>query len=47
MPTFVDRGVSRGQRGGSPVQGPTEDKIDDVKAGFYEELEHIFNKFPK
>jgi hypothetical protein len=29
------------------VHAPTEDKIDDVKASFYEELEHIFHKFPK
>jgi hypothetical protein len=26
---------------------PTEDKTDDVKDSFYEELEHIFDKFPK
>jgi hypothetical protein len=26
---------------------PTEDKNDDVKGSFYEELEHVFNKFPK
>jgi hydroxypyruvate isomerase len=29
------------------VLAPTEDKTDDVKDSFYEELEHIFNKFPK
>jgi hypothetical protein len=29
------------------VHAPTEDKTDDVKDGFYEELEHIFGKFPK
>jgi hypothetical protein len=29
------------------VHGPTEDKIDDVKDSFYEELECIFDKFPK
>jgi hypothetical protein len=29
------------------VHAPTEDKIDDVKDSFYEELERIFNKFPK
>jgi hypothetical protein len=29
------------------VHAPTEDKIDDVKGGFYEELKRIFNKFPK
>jgi hypothetical protein len=26
---------------------PTEDKIDDVKGSFNEELEHVFDKFPK
>jgi hypothetical protein len=26
---------------------PTEDKTDDVKDSFYEELEHVFDKFPK
>jgi hypothetical protein len=26
---------------------PTEDKIDDVKDGFYEELERVFVKFLK
>jgi hypothetical protein len=26
---------------------PTEDKTDDVKDSFYEELEHAFDKFPK
>jgi hypothetical protein len=29
------------------VHAPTEDKTDDVKDNFYEELERIFNKFPK
>jgi exonuclease III len=29
------------------VHAPTEDKIDDVKDSFYEELEHVFDKFPK
>jgi exonuclease III len=29
------------------VHAPTEDKIGDVKDSFYEELEHVFNKFPK
>jgi hypothetical protein len=29
------------------VHAPTEDKIDDVKDSFYEELECIFNTFPK
>jgi hypothetical protein len=26
---------------------PREGKIDDVKYSFYEELERVFNKFPK
>jgi hypothetical protein len=29
------------------VHAPTEDKIDDAKDRFYEEVEHVFNKFPK
>jgi exonuclease III len=29
------------------IHAPTEDKIDDVKESFYEELERIFDKFPK
>jgi exonuclease III len=29
------------------VHAPTEDKIDDVKNSFYDELEHVFDKFPK
>jgi hypothetical protein len=29
------------------VHAPTEDKINDVKDSFYEELECIFDKFPK
>jgi hypothetical protein len=29
------------------VLAPTEDKTDDVKDSFYEELEHVFDKFPK
>jgi hypothetical protein len=29
------------------VHAPTEDKTDDVKDGFYEELERLFDKFPK
>jgi hypothetical protein len=29
------------------VHAPTEDKIDDVKDSFHEELEHKFDKFPK
>jgi hypothetical protein len=28
------------------VHAPTEDKIDDVKDSFYEELERVFDKFP-
>jgi hypothetical protein len=31
----------------SDVHTPTEDNIDDVKDSFYEELEHVFDKFPK
>jgi hypothetical protein len=29
------------------VHAPTEDKIDDMKDRFYEELEHVFDKFSK
>jgi exonuclease III len=29
------------------VHDPTEDKTDDVKDSFYEELERVFDKFPK
>jgi hypothetical protein len=29
------------------VHAPIEDKIDDVKNSFYEELKLVFNKFPK
>ncbi|PNF14992.1 hypothetical protein B7P43_G01525 [Cryptotermes secundus] len=29
------------------VHAPTEDKIDDIKDRSYEELEHVFDKFPK
>jgi hypothetical protein len=29
------------------VNAPTEDKTDDVKGSFYEELERVFDKFPK
>jgi hypothetical protein len=29
------------------VHAPTEDKTDDVKDSFYEELEHVCDKFPK
>jgi exonuclease III len=29
------------------VHAPTEDKIDDIKDSFYEELERAFDKLPK
>jgi hypothetical protein len=29
------------------VHAPTEDKPDDVKGSFYEELKSVFNKFSK
>jgi hypothetical protein len=29
------------------VHAPTEDKIDDIKDSFYEDLEWVFDKFPK
>jgi hypothetical protein len=29
------------------VYGQIEDKIDDVKDSFYEELDRVFDKFPK
>jgi hypothetical protein len=29
------------------VHAPTEDKTNDVKDNFYEELEGVFDKFPK
>jgi hypothetical protein len=29
------------------VHAPTEDKTDDVKDSFYEELKLVFDKFPK
>jgi hypothetical protein len=29
------------------VHAPTEHKIDGMKDRFYEELEHVFSKFPK
>jgi hypothetical protein len=29
------------------VHAPIEDKIDDMKDRFYEELECVFHKFPK
>jgi hypothetical protein len=28
------------------VHAPTEDKTDDVKNSFFEELNHVFDKFP-
>jgi hypothetical protein len=29
------------------VHAPTEDKTDDVKDSFYEEMERVFDTFPK
>jgi hypothetical protein len=29
------------------VHAPTDDKIDNVKCSFYEEVESVFDKFPK
>jgi hypothetical protein len=29
------------------VHAPTEDKCDDIKDSIYEELEYVFDKFPK
>jgi hypothetical protein len=29
------------------VYAPTEDKIDDINDRFYEELEQVFDKFPR
>jgi hypothetical protein len=29
------------------IHAPTEDKTDDVKDSFFEELERVFHKFPK
>jgi hypothetical protein len=29
------------------VHVPTENKTDNMKDRFYEELEHVFDKFPK
>ncbi|PNF27183.1 hypothetical protein B7P43_G07852 [Cryptotermes secundus] len=29
------------------IHAPSEDKIDDIKDRFYEEPEHVFDKFPK
>jgi hypothetical protein len=29
------------------VHAPTEDKIDDMKDNFLEEVNHVFDKFPK
>jgi hypothetical protein len=50
--TFVDRGVSRGQRGGSPtvvnlsfldqVHPPREDKIDDMKDSLIDDVKDSF-----
>jgi hypothetical protein len=29
------------------INVPREEKINDVEDSFYEELEHVFDKFPK
>jgi hypothetical protein len=29
------------------IHAPREDKTNDIKNSFYEELEHVFDKFPK
>jgi hypothetical protein len=29
------------------VHAPTEDKDDDIKVSFYEEIEQVFDKFPR
>jgi hypothetical protein len=29
------------------AHAPTQDKLDDTKDSFYEDLEHVFDKFPK
>jgi hypothetical protein len=29
------------------VHAPTEDKIDDIKDRFYDELKQVFDKFPR
>jgi hypothetical protein len=29
------------------IHAPTEDRIYDVKDSFYEDLEHVFDEFPK
>jgi hypothetical protein len=29
------------------VHSPTEDKSDDTKDNLYEEIEHVFDQFPK
>jgi hypothetical protein len=29
------------------IHAPIEDKIDDIKDRFYEELEQVFDKFPR
>jgi hypothetical protein len=42
--------ILRGRRCGIiflNVHALTEDKMDDVKDRFYEELERVFNRFPK
>jgi hypothetical protein len=51
---FVSDGMSyiilRGRWGDIIVlnfHAPTEDKIDDIKDRFYEELEQVFDKFRK
>jgi hypothetical protein len=31
----------------STVHAPTKDKIGDIKDGFHEELEQVFDKFPR
>jgi hypothetical protein len=31
----------------APTEDKTEDKTDDVKDSFYQELERVFDKFPK
>jgi hypothetical protein len=35
------------EHGAFRVVAATEDKTDDMKGSVYDELEHIFNKFPK
>jgi hypothetical protein len=29
------------------IQAPTDDKTDNVKDSFYEEVEHVFDKLPR